>query len=793
MKLTFLYPFFIAFLLLASSSNACEPNEISVFVKIHTDDFGGETSWEVKDNMGVVYYQSGFNQYNDNTLYETEVCVPNDVCLIFAIYDKFMDGIEWPGYFEVTVDGQMWIDNTPFTIDYFDEYNCPTGSSCQSAMVIDTGSYVADLDTSWYLFIPDTTGRYRISTCNVNTCNTRLWVYDRCIANLGENNEGTIFFDDVSGGCAPQAEINGMLRKGKTYYIRVGDTGNDCGNNSIMWNLTYLGPISGCTDPNSCNFNPLAAIDDGSCIPQGSDDCPEGPDLVLDENKFVTSIYLSTINTTDACLVDEGCLTGYGLRDIIRFDTKIENNGELDYFIGEPIANTEQFTYHNCHQHYHYDGYAEYLLFDEDANELPIGFKNGFCVIDLGCEHGGTAQYSCEYMGISAGCYDEYWAELECQWIDITDVPDGRYIFVTRINWDNAPDALGRKEKNMANNWAQACLIIDRTSGSLEVELDDDCPPYIDCNGDVLGNAQIDCTGECGGATLMGDLDANGAQEMTDAQLYVSQMLGNDVQATTCNDLNADGFITVYDAALLSSCINYGLSHIHTGGGAHDHCKFPDGIINFNNNVRLSILDFNQAAQYVDIGMFNNTTDVVAYQFEMSGITIQNVENLVDPAVYPIVPFYSLDGQVIGISFEDSLINKTAEVQPLCRIYYSALTADEICIDHIVDIVNGFYEQTLTTITDGCVLITSTGEVLRKLDVRLQPNPFSQQALLQFDNPDGEIVELQITDINGRLIRSIGNISGEQVSVQRADLLSGLYFYRLKSDSWLASGKMVVQ
>ena len=398
----------------------------------------------------------------------------------------------------------------------------------------------------WYVFTPDTSGRYNISTCNINDCNTRIWVYDRCIAGLGDSNAGTILFDDVTGGCAPQAHITNVLQAGKTYYIRIGDTEDDCMTNPINWLLSYEGPITGCTDPNSCNFNPLAAVDDGSCIPQGSVDCPEGPDLVLDQGHLETSVYLSSIIADDACLIEEGCLTGYGTRDIVRFSTKIENNGELDYFIGEPVAGSDQFTYDNCHNHYHYDGYAEYLLFDEDGNELPIGFKNGFCVIDLGCEHGGTSQYSCEYMGISAGCYDEYWAELECQWIDITDVADGTYTFVTRVNWDNAPDALGRKEKNMMNNWAQVCLIIDRSSGNLAIALDDDCPQYVDCNGVVLGDAQIDCNGECGGPAIMGDLDANATLEIADAQLYVTQMLGNDIQATNCNDLNADGSISVF-------------------------------------------------------------------------------------------------------------------------------------------------------------------------------------------------------------------------------------------------------
>ena len=85
---------------------------------------------------------------------------------------------------------------------------------------------------------------------------------------------------------------------------------------------------------------------------------------------------------------------------------------------------------------------------------LPIGFKNGFCVMDLECSDGGTFTYGCSNMGISAHCGDIYGAGLSCQWIDVTGIPDGVYHLVVRVNWDYDPDALGRHENNYENNWA---------------------------------------------------------------------------------------------------------------------------------------------------------------------------------------------------------------------------------------------------------------------------------------------------------------------------------------------------
>ena len=64
--------------------------------------------------------------------------------------------------------------------------------------------------------------------------------------------------------------------------------------------------------------------------------------------------------------------------------------------------------------------------------------------MDLECSGGGSFQYGCGNMGISSGCGDIYDASLDCQWIDVTNVPAGDYTLVVRVNWDRSPDALGR-------------------------------------------------------------------------------------------------------------------------------------------------------------------------------------------------------------------------------------------------------------------------------------------------------------------------------------------------------------
>lgn len=795
--------YIIALLLLLYCSlhaQYCDTGESTVIASITTDLFGSETSWKIHDNnTNFAYALISNGTYPDDTIatYIDTICIPKNTCVTFSINDSTNDGLccdYGEGSYQVTSDGVLVAEGGVFTWQEKTIFNCPPGGVCHSAIAVSEGSHTTQTADYWYTFTPPQSGIYNISTCDLNTCNTKIWIYNSCDANITENNAGTIFYNDDNSECNTAARLEIPLNSTLTYYIRIGDSNDNCAGSNINWTLFYIGPVTGCTDPQACNYNPIATVSDSLCYYAGDINCP-GPDLVVLQDELYNSIYTQGYYNDDVCTISEGCLQGYGSRDLIRFTTAIKNIGDIDYFVGaEDTDTTGQFNYNNCHGHLHYDGYAEYLLFDENSTEIPIGIKTGFCVADIECDDGILTKYSCDNMGITAGCTDIYDAYLDCQWIDITDIVDGKYTFVMRVNWDNSPDALGRYETDTLNNWAQVCIdLYTSASGSRKIEKLDDCETFVDCLGQLYGSAQPDCEGICNGSALRGDLDANGIQEIQDAHDYITRILGDDISPTNCNDLNADDNISVYDAALLASCLNFGAGHSHSDG-PHDHCDFPDGIFNPYDTVTLSINSINQDEQYIDIDITNPYNGVVAYQFAMSGIEIMSVENLVDPAQFPISPQTVPGGNtIIGISYEDSLITKNPITTPLCRIRYMNITDSEICIASITEIVNHNYEQTVTKTDSTCIIITDIDKPFDYIEVSVAPNPMDSSTAITFPNPGNEVFTLKITDVTGKVVQTHKELRGTTHIIQRGSLQSGVYLFYLESDGKTGIGKLVVK
>ena len=217
------------------------------------------------------------------------------------------------------------------------------------------------------------------------------------------------------------------------------------------------GPLVPCSDPRGC------------------------PDLLVDPDTMEPSAHFKEFKPQD-CQVQEGT-TQAGRRRLLRFTYTTPNLGDGDLIVGRPEDHPEWFEFGECHGHFHFREYADYRLWtpaqfqtykaareanpDALVSEIlaqnpglqPIlGEKRGFCVIDIWpyVQKPGAPKYLlCDFQGISVGWADEYYSDLDSQFIDITGVPSGTYVLEAEVNAEHFFE-----ESNYRNNWTHVTVSI---------------------------------------------------------------------------------------------------------------------------------------------------------------------------------------------------------------------------------------------------------------------------------------------------------------------------------------------
>jgi len=214
----------------------------------------------------------------------------------------------------------------------------------------------------------------------------------------------------------------------------------------------------------------LKAQIDMCAIPTG----PLLPDLIVDKQPMQTDIYLSQEHfTNNDCALEEHCVSKPGNHLLLRFTSSTPNIGKAALKVGDPTVCPNLFDllhFSECHQHYHYQQYADYRLWtatgyqkwiasrnlQEATNtgvnkalldaalatgELVVGRKQGFCLEDSrpypidGKPSGPAVYQNCfANQGLSVGWADVYSSQLPCQYVQVTDLPEGYYVLEDHVN-----------------------------------------------------------------------------------------------------------------------------------------------------------------------------------------------------------------------------------------------------------------------------------------------------------------------------------------------------------------------
>jgi len=194
--------------------------------------------------------------------------------------------------------------------------------------------------------------------------------------------------------------------------------------------------------------------------------------LIVDLRELAANLTVANEKfTQSSCGYQEGFVNTPGPHQLLRFTTATPNIGTADMVMGDPSLCAGLFIFSACHQHYHFDGYADYRLWTEGgyaawyagrdltqpsnigvnatlltdaakSRDLIIGRKQGFCFIDS-ARYLATAKDTPTYtscmtnQGISAGWTDRYDYRLEGQYIEIDHLKADIYVLENQVDPDH--------------------------------------------------------------------------------------------------------------------------------------------------------------------------------------------------------------------------------------------------------------------------------------------------------------------------------------------------------------------
>lgn len=760
----------------------------NVSIRIIPNEFPKDISWELQDGSYNTIVKQSLDECTPFISCQSDFLFTPFDCYRFIITDSNFDLEADPVNFEILFNGKIVISRFLTEELFIGSFACETGAICEVPTIIDSDAESVlwpPVANYWFSFTPDETGLFQLMNCDLNEQRryppTKLWVYEDCQKDLLGGPEGAIAFSEKLSFCPPSSGLNAIiLTEGEDYLFRLSLLDTTAWRDSIEMTISQFDQNPGCTDPAACNYYPFATSDDGSCY---YDEC--APDLEIDQFVFENSILFDSIQQNDNCLIAEGCLRGPGMRYIIRFSTLIKNVGDADYIIGSPEENLSSFSNDNCHQHYHHLGYAEYLLFAGDGRGEPIGFKNGFCVQDSDCP-ASLQRYYCNYMGITAGCEDLYGNDIQCQWVDITDVPEGKYTLVARINWNQLADIRGYNEATYENNWAQVCVNITRDSGIPQIEIiDGDCPAYTDCLGMMFGQTEVDCDNVCGGNSHFADIDENGEIGDNDIQEYLNSLAEDWLPAKPCFDLNRDDDISIYDVLLAAQCLEE--ERRNKDNIFHQHCTLPAGQFEERDSLRLSILEIDTLSKSLLVAYTSLQRNIVSLQFEFEGIVINQIE------MEGSSRFQSHNETEVFIYNRSSVLKRNLTPEVFIRIYYSSIDLDGVCITD-VEAINDLLQEVVaySGYQTDCSFLTNAKDHAEDVGLKAFPIPASDKLFLEWEKSN--ISNIQIVNVDGMVLMSQDVRYDNNTFFNVSSLARGLYVIQLiTTDQVVSIQKIVLQ
>jgi len=216
--------------------------------------------------------------------------------------------------------------------------------------------------------------------------------------------------------------------------------------------------------------------------------------------------------------------------------------------------------------------------------------------------------------------------------------------------------------------------------------------------------------------------------------------------------------------------INFTQSNIN-GFGNSNNSGFPV-LGDYNDNIYYGGLDSITGGQIWRTCI----TPVASFNSVDTNICQGTTLNFVNTSSYAHSYIWQINGVNYSAGIDTSIIFNTAGKYTITLLSNNGICTKDTSINITVNTCTGT-DQTIA----------------QDISCIVYPNPFSSSAIIQFNSVIKNAV-LNIYNLFGQKIITINNISGNQIKIERANLNSGIYFYKVmkQNEENISNGKLII-
>ncbi len=254
--------------------------------------------------------------------------------------------------------------------------------------------------------------------------------------------------------------------------------------------------------------------------------------------------------------------------------------------------------------------------------------------------------------------------------------------------------------------------------------------------------------------------------------VYFSWSLGGSVTTVVDANYNADYIIAPFEVDLIDRGDISGVS------------MSPISYkLEGNAGSRIFKLEWKNVGFYLEADSLGTLNDYINYQLWLyEGTNIIEFRYGMHSITYPDIAYDGASGGIIGLA-DASLLNAYLLTGPAS----SPVMVDTFTFINGTPAAGTIYRFTPTS------NISINSQINNDVMLKAFPNPFQNKTTIKISNTNINNAELTIVDAFGKTVRVISNIQSNEITIERAELANGIYFFSLtEKGELLGSGKLLI-